>query len=123
MLDTNTKQHINNFVEVLKNFEEYNDFVIASEANENDPELKSLRKELGRLRKHFNENQNNGNMTQEEIQRLRSLQNHINSHHIVHNLVSSQNELIMILQECNESISREIGLDFAQNAVPSSCCG
>lgn len=123
MLNEQLKNKINSFVQSLKKRDSYIEYEKWMTANNNDEKLNSLRKEFGKLRKHFIENQNNGNVTQEEINRLRELQSELNSHPIVTKLINSQNDLIPMLQLCNQRISEEIGLDFAQNAAPSSCCG
>lgn len=123
MINENLKNQIEHFVTSLKNYNSYKEYEKCLAANNSDEELNKMRAEFGKLRKHFMENQNNGNVTQEEINRLRELQTQINSHPTVRNLIDSQNQLIMILQHCNRRISEEIGLDFAQNSAPSSCCG
>lgn len=123
MINENLKNKISHFVNSLKNYDSYTEYEKWLAANSDDDELNKMRAEFGKLRKHFIENQNNGNVTQEEINRLRELQSELNSHPIVKNLINSQNDLIPILQLCNQRISAEIGLDFAQNAAPSSCCG
>jgi len=89
---------------------------------ENNEEIKSLTEKYNSLAVDFQRKQYDGTLTQEEINDMRSVVDKIRSHPLENELQNKQNELLRVLQECNDEISSVLNMDFAKIAAPSSSC-
>lgn len=122
MIDTQTKFIADNFIRSLQAMPEVMEYLDALSNYENDKEINSLTEKYYTLSGEFQKKQYDGTLTQEEISELRSIGTVIQTNPLNINLAEKQNNIKSILQECNENISREIMMDFAKLAAPSSCC-
>jgi cell fate (sporulation/competence/biofilm development) regulator YlbF (YheA/YmcA/DUF963 family) len=88
---------------------------------EQDPDAKLLIEALSQKQANIRANQATGNLTQQDIDSLRSLQEQVNGHPVMVNYFTKQQEAVNFLREINQEINELLGLDFAQLAQRSTC--
>ncbi len=122
MLDMNLKLAAEEFVRYLNSSKEVKDFQAAQEKFNNDPEVSELYQRFTRLAQEFQQKQATGSVTQEEINTIKQLQQQINTHPVTQEYAQKQQELMVILQDCNQAISEITGFDFSATAAPAASC-
>lgn len=122
MLDMNLKLAAEEFVRYLNSSKEVKDFQTAQEKFNNDPEVSELYERFSRLAQEFQQKQATGSVTQEEIKTIKQLQQQINTHPITREYAQKQQELMVVLQDCNQTISEVTGFDFSATAAPAAAC-
>lgn len=111
----------NDFIRALQAMPQVNEYIEAYYNFINDTEIVALTEKYNLLSVEFREKQYEGTLTQEEISELRMLTSEIHGNIINIKYAEKQNNLKIILRECNVSISNEISMDFAKLAAPSTC--
>ena len=66
--------------------------------------------------------QSSNQITQQDLQELRSLQTKAQENKVITSYANSQQEAIAQLREINAEISSLLGVDFASLAKKSGCC-
>lgn len=80
-----------------------------------------LMEDFTQIQNHVRANQAGGDLRQEDLNTLRSLQEQVNAHPILKHLFASQQNAVDFLREINLEINQLLGIDFAQMARTSSC--
>ncbi len=89
---------------------------------ESDVQLARSRDSLNRAAQSFREKQSAGTLSERDINRVRVLQAKLNLHPRAVELLSAQQEMVELLQECNQQMTEVLGIDFASAGVPAGCC-
>jgi len=110
------------FARSLKSMEAVKRFFEARRRFETDEELSRCRESFNQAARTFRENQAAGTLTEQEINRVRTLQSSMNLHPRTVEYLLAQQEMAELLQECNQQIFEVLGLDFAAIAIPKGCC-
>lgn len=114
----------NDFVRALQSVPEVIEYLDALSKYENDEDINNLTEKYSLLTNEFQKKQFEGNLTQEEIDEIRTIASQIQNNPLNNELTKKQNQIKEILQQCNVTISNEISMDFAKLAAPASgCCG
>lgn len=98
------------------------EFRSAADALDNDEEFATLRRSYGETVEQFRQKQSDGTLEQTDIERLRELQNEVNSHPIAQRFIAARDEIAALVQECNQEISHVLGFDFGSVAGPRGGC-
>ncbi len=118
----NLKLAAEEFVRYLNSSKEVKDFQAAQEKFNNDPEVSELYGRFTWLAQEFQQKQATGTVTQEEINTIKQLQQQINTHPVTQEYSQKQQELMVVLQDCNQTISEVTGFDFSATAAPAVLC-
>ncbi len=95
----------------------------ANDAFFNDPELATLRKHFNDELVSARKKQYDGTLSQEELDRVRTLQAEISTHPLTRQFTKTRAEVLELLSECNNEISGLLGFNYAQVAAPPARCG
>ena len=121
-MDMQIKLAAEEFVRIVHSSEVMKKFRTAQERFTNDPEVIKRRNEFNTFSHVVQQKQYSTELTQEEIDRYKSAKRALSSHPAVEQYTKSRQELIEILQSCNESMSQILGFDFAATAAPAASC-
>jgi len=88
---------------------------------EADPEASRLVNDLQQMQADFRVKQNDGGLTHADLERLRELQQQVQSHPLIARYLETQQIAQSYLPSANREISNWLGLDFASLAG-SGCC-
>jgi cell fate (sporulation/competence/biofilm development) regulator YlbF (YheA/YmcA/DUF963 family) len=91
------------------------------QAYEQDAEARILLRELTQKQNYVSTNQASGNLTQDDLATLRSLQQQVYANPVLVQFFTSQQAAVNFLREINLDISELLGIDFAQLARSSTC--
>lgn len=122
MIDIQLKLAAEEFVRYLKSSQSVKKFQIAQSVFQNNPEILKLRENFTSLAKRYRQKEADGTLTQNDIDMVRDIQKCLNIHPITIEYAQSQQELITMLQACNNTISSILGFDFAATAAPTANC-
>ncbi len=86
-----------------------------------DPQAVALLERLSTTQADLRRKQNQGTLTQEEINALRALQKEVQANPKIMAYAQTQQDAIRYLPYVNDEISELIGIDFASLAGPASC--
>ncbi len=90
---------------------------------EADPKASRLMRDLAEAQANLRVRQNNGGLSQADINQFRALQMEAQSNRLIGGHIQAQNSALDSLKEINQEISQALGVDFAALARrPSSCC-
>ncbi|MFB6108324.1 MAG: YlbF family regulator [Haloplanus sp.] len=95
-------------------------FEEAKAAVENDDEAQEKIAEFERLRDEFNVARGMGKATQEDVERLETLQSELHSLPVMEEYLNAQEALQRQLEAINEAISEPLAVDFGGEA--GGCC-
>jgi len=112
---------LNNLAEKIKFSEPVNNYQIALERFTQDAEAHKIMEDLSAFQKYIRQKQNNNQITQQDLEKLRSLQTKAQENKVITSYAHSQEEAIGQLREINTEISSLFGMDFASLAKKSSC--
>jgi len=112
---------LNNLAEKIKFSEPVNNYQIALERFTQDAEAHKIMEDLSAFQKYIRQKQNNNQITQQDLEKLRSLQTKAQENKVITSYMHSQQEAIGQLREINAEISSLFGMDFASLAKKSSC--
>jgi cell fate (sporulation/competence/biofilm development) regulator YlbF (YheA/YmcA/DUF963 family) len=110
------------FARSLKSTDAAKQFLEARHSFETDEELSQSRAVFNQAAQDFREMQDAGTLTEQEINRVRTLQSNLNMHPRTIEYMRAQQEMAELLQECNQQILEVLGLDFSAIAISSGCC-
>jgi len=110
------------FAESLMDAEKVKRFYQIRDNFENDEQLSRLREELTLEARNFQEKQAAGRLTQEDVKRIRGLQDRLNGHPLMVEYQRAQEELATLLRECNRTMNELLGFDFSATAIPAAAC-
>ena len=113
---------LNNLAEKIKFSEPVNNYQTALEQFTTDSEAQKIMKDLSALQKVIRQKQGSNQITQQDLQELRSLQSKAQENKVIASYANSQQEAIGQLREINAEISSLLGVDFASLAKKSGCC-
>ncbi|MEX1275093.1 MAG: YlbF family regulator [Bacteroidota bacterium] len=122
MVDIRLKLGADEFVRYLSSSNAVKEFQTAKGQFDNNPAIVNMRGEYTTLAKAYQEKERSGTVTQDDISGLRTVQKNFNAHPATERYGRAQQALIMLLQECNGTISEGLGFDFAATAAPAASC-
>jgi cell fate (sporulation/competence/biofilm development) regulator YlbF (YheA/YmcA/DUF963 family) len=122
MIDIQLKLAAEEFVRYLSSSSPMKEFHNTERVYQHNLELKKLREEYVSLAREFQKRQTNGTLTQEEINKIRSMQSTLSKHPVAVQYSQAQQTMVMMLQDCNTVISEVLGFDFAATAAPAASC-
>ncbi len=94
----------------------------ASECMAADPMATGLLEELQEAQAEMRVRQNNGRVTREDLDKLRSLQSRVQAYPAIAAFMESQLQVQAFLPAVNREISDLLGVDFAALGRVSNCC-
>lgn len=117
--------HLDEALEVLAEnllaSESFVQYQAAAVQYERDADAMALIEALSQKQSYVRANQANGNLTQQDVDALRSLQEQVYGHPVMVNYFTKQQEAVAFLREINQEINELLGMDFAQLARRSTC--
>jgi cell fate (sporulation/competence/biofilm development) regulator YlbF (YheA/YmcA/DUF963 family) len=113
---------LNNLAEKVKLSEPVNNYQTALEQFTQDAEAHKIMKDLSAVQKVVRQKQGGNQVTQQDLQELRTLQSKAQENQVISSYANSQQEAIAQLREINAEISSLLGVDFASLAKKSGCC-
>lgn len=121
-MDMTIKLAAEEFVRFIRSSQEMREFQSVRERYNKDPEISKLREEFLSLGRQLQQKQYDNSITQAEIERYKELQKRLSSYHLSREYAQVQQQLIQLLQACNEGLSEVLGFDFAATAAPTAAC-
>jgi cell fate (sporulation/competence/biofilm development) regulator YlbF (YheA/YmcA/DUF963 family) len=112
---------LNNLAERIKYSEPINNYQNAEDRFTQDAEAHKIMVDLSALQKDIRQKQNNNQITQQDLEMLRSLQAKAQENKVITSYMQTQQEAIGQLREINAEISSLFGMDFASLAKKSNC--
>ena len=122
MLDKHLKSITEEFVQSLKSSRLVEEFRSAQGVYLNNHEVKKMREEYISLAQMFQQKQSVGTLTQEDINVIRKLQTSLSRHPATMQYAQAQQDMIAMLQDCNDAMSEVLGFDFSATAAPAASC-
>ena len=122
MLDKHLKSIAEEFVQTLKSTRLVQEFETKQSLYLNNAEVRKMREEYIALAQKFQQKQAVGTLTQEDINVIRKFQANLNRHPITMQFAQAQQEMVMMLQECNSAMNEILGFDFSATAAPAASC-
>ena len=113
---------LNNLAEKVKFSEPVNNYQTTLEQFTQDAESQKIMKDLSAVQKVVRQKQGSNQITQQDLQELRTLQSKAQENQVISSYANSQQEAIAHLREINVEISSLLGVDFASLAKKSGCC-
>ncbi len=97
----------------------------ARTAFQTDPEMVALTARFRKLSEQWRHARSEGRaLAGKEGMELATVQEQIQQHELYLRQQAAAGAFVALLQEANQAISQELGIDFASNAAPrSGCCG
>jgi cell fate (sporulation/competence/biofilm development) regulator YlbF (YheA/YmcA/DUF963 family) len=86
-----------------------------------DSQANQLLTHLSNLQAELRQRQAQGQVTQEHINQLRTVQSNVQANHVIMDYMGTQQLAVAYLREINQEISQLLGADFAALAKRSSC--
>jgi len=119
-VETSVEELSRQLGEAITGLPEYEAFIEAKEAVEDDEAVQEEIREFEQFREEFMLARQTGEATQEDLRELQERQQELHSLPKMSDFVTAQNELELRLQEINEEISAPLAIDFGQKA--GGCC-
>jgi len=119
-VETSVEEFSRQLGEAITGLPEYEAFIEAKEAVEDDEKVQEEIREFEQFREEFMLARQTGEATQEDLRELQERQQELHSLPKMSDFVTAQNELELRLQEINEEISAPLAIDFGQKA--GGCC-
>lgn len=94
----------------------------ARQAFEADSDAQSLLKDLSSIQREIRQKQQRGQVTQEDIDVLRAMQQQAQSNETMMQYANTQQNAVNFLREINQEISQLLGVDFAALSRQTGCC-
>ena len=95
--------------------------MIAKELFTQDATAYKIMEDLSAFQRDIRQKQNKNQVTQQDLEKLRSLQTNAQENEVINSYSLSQQEAIGKLREINAEISNLLGIDFASLAK-NTCC-
>lgn len=112
---------LNNLAEKIRFSESVNNYQIALNQFTQDAEAHKIMEDLSAFQREIRQKQSNNQITQQDLEKLRSLQTQAQNNNVITSYAHLQEEAIGQLREINAEISSLFGMDFASLAKKSSC--
>ena len=122
MIDNQVKQVAEEFVQYLKSSQPVKEFQSVEGIYMNNPEVKKMREEYISVAQMFQKKQSAGTLNQEDINVIRKLQTSLSRHPATMQYAQAQQDMIAMLQDCNDAMSEVLGFDFSATAAPAASC-
>ena len=116
-VEANVEAALREFLDVLGESETYERFVAADEALQDDDDAMALFDEYQRKQQQMQR----GGFDESVMEELKQLQTEMSNTETIQRQQAAQAELIELLQRTNDTISDEIGEEFAQS-TGGGCC-
>jgi cell fate (sporulation/competence/biofilm development) regulator YlbF (YheA/YmcA/DUF963 family) len=97
-------------------------YFLARQALDADSDAQSLLKDISSIQGEIRQKQQRGQVTQEDIDVLRSMQQQAQSNKTIMQYATTQQNAVDFLREINEEISQSLGVDFAALSRQTGCC-
>jgi cell fate (sporulation/competence/biofilm development) regulator YlbF (YheA/YmcA/DUF963 family) len=94
----------------------------ARAAFEADSNAQSLLKDISSIQGEMRKKQQRGQVTQEDIDVLRAMQQQAQSNETIMQYANTQQGAVNFLREINQEISQLLGVDFAALSKQTGCC-
>src|SRR5512139_469504 len=94
----------------------------ARQAIETDSDAQSLLKDLSSIQGEIRQKQQRSQVTQDDIDVLRALQQQAQSNETIMQYANTQQSAVTFLREINQEISQLLGVDFAALSKQTGCC-
>ena len=94
----------------------------ARDTFEADPNAQSLLKDITSIQGEIRQKQQRGQVTQEDIDLLRVMQQQAQSNETIMQYANTQQNAVSFLREINQEISQLLGVDFAALSRQTGCC-
>ncbi|MDO9545225.1 MAG: YlbF family regulator [Pelolinea sp.] len=117
----NLELALNNLTERIKFSEPVKYYQIAQKRFTQDVAANKIMEDLSGLQRDIRQKQNNNQVTQQDLEKLRLLQTKAQENEVINFYAHSQQEAIGKLREINAEISNLLGIDFASLAKKSNC--
>ena len=102
--------------------EPFAQYTQAREAFEADSNAQSLLKDISSIQGEMRKKQQRGQVTQEDIDVLRAMQQQAQSNETIMQYANTQQGAVNFLREINQEISQLLGVDFAALSKQTGCC-
>ncbi len=112
---------VNLLADQIKLTEPVNRYLIAKEQFTHDATAQKIMEDLSTFQKEIRQKQSNNQITQQDLEKLRSLQTNAQENEVINSYSLSQQVAIGKLREINAEISNLLGIDFASHAK-NTCC-
>lgn len=106
---------------VMTSAEPFAAYLQAKARLDNDPQARDLLECVSSAQSDLRLRQVNGNITQADLDHLRTLQLQVQSNRLIMDYAETQQAAIAYLPQVNQEISQLIGVDFASLTGPASC--
>jgi len=116
-VEANVKAALREFLDALGESETYQQFVEADEALQNDDDAMALLREYQRKQQQMQR----GGFDESVMAELKQLQTEMSNNETIQRQQAAQADLIELLQRTNDTISDEIGEEFARS-TGGGCC-
>jgi cell fate (sporulation/competence/biofilm development) regulator YlbF (YheA/YmcA/DUF963 family) len=115
-------QATQNLAENLVASEPFVRYFQAHQAFEADSEAQFLLKDISGIQGEIRKKQQRGQVTQADLDVLRTLQTQAQSSETLMQYANTQQEAVSFLREINQEISQLLGMDFAALSRKTGCC-
>ncbi len=112
---------VNLLANQIKLTEPVNRYIIAKELFTQNATAHKIMEDLSAFQRDIRQKQNKNQVTQQDLEKLRSLQTKAQENEVINSYTYSQQETIGKLREINAEISNLLGIDFASLAKNTSC--
>ena len=120
-LSPELEQATDNLIQNLLASEAFLTYQQALVAMNSDTDARGLLELLSTLQAGLRHKQNANNVTQTDVEELRSIQQQVQANPAIMAYAQSQQEAVNFLREVNQEISQLLGADFAALAKQSTC--
>ena len=116
-VEANVEAALHEFLDALSESETYQQFVAADEALQDDDDAMALLREYQRKQQQMQR----GGFDESVMAELKQLQTEMSNNETIQRQQAAQADLIELLQRTNDTISDEIGEEFARS-TGGGCC-
>ncbi|MBP1923752.1 MULTISPECIES: halo-CC-star protein HcsL [Halorubrum] len=116
-VEADVEEVLHEFLDTLGESETYQQFVAADEALQNDDDAMALLREYQRKQQQMQR----GGFDESVMAELKQLQTEMSNNETIQRQQAAQADLIELLQRTNDTISDEIGEEFARS-TGGGCC-
>ena len=116
-VEANIEAALHEFLDTLDESETYQRFVAADEALQDDDDAMALLREYQRKQQQMQR----GGFDESVMAELKQLQTEMSNNETIQRQQAAQTELVELLQRTNDTISDEIGDEFARS-TGGGCC-
>lgn len=116
-VEANVEAALREFLDTLGESETYQQFVAADEALQDDDDAMALLREYQRKQQQLQR----GGFDESVMAELKQLQTEMSNNETIQRQQAAQTELVELLQRTNDTVSDEIGEEFARS-TGGGCC-